>query len=204
VTVQILADITTIEGLAADRHRLHPLQESFIRHGAVQCGFCTPGMLMTAKNFLDQNPKPTREEIKKAISGNICRCTGYKKIIDAIEDVAGENLLIEDKGQSSKGEDLHLPEEASRTIPLLEEGESNIGRTVYRTDALENVQGVSLFCDDISRPNMVYGKVLRSKYAHARIKGIDTTEAEELEGVLAVVTGQEVPEGYCRGRSCNE
>ena len=84
------ANITTIEGLATDRHRLHPLQESFIRHGAVQCGFCTPGMLMAAKNFLDHHPKPTREEIKEAISCNLCRCTGYKKIIDAIEAVAKE------------------------------------------------------------------------------------------------------------------
>jgi CO/xanthine dehydrogenase Mo-binding subunit/aerobic-type carbon monoxide dehydrogenase small subunit (CoxS/CutS family) len=171
------ADITTIEGLALDQHTLHPLQESFIRHGAVQCGFCTPGMLMTAKNFLDQNPKPTREEIRKAISGNICRCTGYKKIIDAIEAAVKENLLPQGEEKPS-------------------EGESNIGRTVYRTDALEHVQGISLFGDDIFRPNMVYGKVLRSKYAHARIKGVDTTDAEKLEGVLAVVTGQEVPEGY--------
>ena len=82
------ANITTIEGLAPNRHQLRPLQESFIKHGAVQCGFCTPGMLMAAKDFLDRHPRPTRKEIKEAISGNLCRCTGYKKIVDAIEAVA--------------------------------------------------------------------------------------------------------------------
>jgi carbon-monoxide dehydrogenase small subunit len=78
--------ITTVEGLeSADR--LHPLQEAFMRHGAVQCGFCTPGFLMTAKAFLDENPRPTREEIVDALRGNLCRCTGYVKIVDAIADV---------------------------------------------------------------------------------------------------------------------
>lgn len=184
------ADITTIEGLATDRQRLHPLQESFIKHGAVQCGFCTPGMLMTAKDFLDHHPRPTREEIKEAISGNLCRCTGYKKIIDAIEAVAKENE------KSGQGKGLHLPREAFETLPWVDEGESNIGRNFYRIDALEHVRGTSLFGADIHRSNMVYGKVLRSRYAHARIKRIDTKEAEKLEGVLAVVTGKEVPEGY--------
>jgi carbon-monoxide dehydrogenase small subunit len=66
----------------------HPLQMSFVRHGAIQCGFCTSGMILSAKAFLDQNPRPTRDEIRKGISGNLCRCTGYKKIIDAIEDAS--------------------------------------------------------------------------------------------------------------------
>lgn len=75
--------ILTVEGLAQEG-KLHPLQEAFIECGAVQCGFCTPGMLLSAKALLDQNPIPTRQEIRVAISGNLCRCTGYKKIIDAI------------------------------------------------------------------------------------------------------------------------
>ena len=79
--------IVTIEGLGSPE-KLHPIQESFVEKGAVQCGFCIPGMIVTAKNFLDQNPNPTRQEIREAISGNLCRCTGYVKIIDAIQAAA--------------------------------------------------------------------------------------------------------------------
>lgn len=78
--------ITTIEGLSKDGH-LHPLQESFVEKGAIQCGFCTPGMILASKALLDENPNPNEEEIKTAISGNLCRCTGYKKIIEAIATV---------------------------------------------------------------------------------------------------------------------
>ncbi len=82
--------ITTIEGLEKDGE-LHPLQKAFVEMGAIQCGFCTPGMLLSAKNLLDQNPHPTLEEIKTAISGVLCRCTGYQKIIHAIQ-AAGETI----------------------------------------------------------------------------------------------------------------
>lgn len=78
--------IETIEGMGSPDH-LHPLQESFIKHGAVQCGFCTPGMLMSASAMLRENPNASPDEIKKGISGNLCRCTGYTKIVDAIQDV---------------------------------------------------------------------------------------------------------------------
>lgn len=87
----VMADgrqVVTIEGLEESGGTLHPLQEAFIQQGAIQCGFCTPGMILTAKGLLDENPNPTEEEIRRAISGNICRCTGYVKIIDAIRSVA--------------------------------------------------------------------------------------------------------------------
>jgi len=77
-------DVVTIEGLSRDREGLHPLQKAFIEKGAVQCGFCTPGVIMTAKALLDRNPDPTEDEIRYGISGNLCRCTGYSKIVDAI------------------------------------------------------------------------------------------------------------------------
>ena len=80
-------DVVTVEGMARDG-QLHPLQLAFIAHGAIQCGFCTPGMLLSAKALLDQNRRPTDEEVREAISGNLCRCTGYHKIVEAILDVA--------------------------------------------------------------------------------------------------------------------
>ncbi len=80
-------EILTIEGLSKGEE-LHPLQEAFVNYGAVQCGFCTPGMILTAKALLDSNPDPSEEEIREAISGNLCRCTGYVKIVEAIAEAA--------------------------------------------------------------------------------------------------------------------
>jgi carbon-monoxide dehydrogenase small subunit len=82
--------VTTIEGLS-DGDTLHPLQQAFVDHGAVQCGYCTPGFIMSAKALLDENQHPSRDEIKEAIAGNLCRCTGYVKIIEAIESVADQS-----------------------------------------------------------------------------------------------------------------
>ena len=80
-------EIVTLKGIGTEE-KPHPLQKSFVRHGAIQCGFCTPGMIVSAKAFLDQTPNPSREEIREGISANLCRCTGYKKIVDAIQEVA--------------------------------------------------------------------------------------------------------------------
>ncbi len=82
-------DILTIEGMARNG-QLHPLQQAFVDYGAIQCGFCTPGMLLSAKALLDENPRPTDTEIKEALAGNLCRCTGYAKIIEAVEKAACE------------------------------------------------------------------------------------------------------------------
>jgi carbon-monoxide dehydrogenase small subunit len=88
------SEIETVEGLDKSG-KLHPLQEAFVEHTAIQCGFCTPGMLMSALALLRENPKPTREEVARAISGNLCRCTGYQQIIEAIEDAATKLKALE-------------------------------------------------------------------------------------------------------------
>jgi len=84
------SQISTIEGIA-ESHTLHPLQQAFVDHGAIQCGFCTPGMVLSAKTLLDKNPDPSEYEIREAISGNLCRCTGYQKIVEAVK-AASENM----------------------------------------------------------------------------------------------------------------
>lgn len=94
------AVITTIEGIGSDDH-LDPIQEAFIETGAVQCGFCTPGMILAAKKLLEENPHPDEEEIKRGISGNLCRCTGYQKIFDAIK-LAANRLSKRDGGRGEK------------------------------------------------------------------------------------------------------
>ncbi len=91
-------EITTIEGLARG-NVLHPIQQAFLEHGAIQCGFCTPGMILTTKALLDGNPRPTRPEVKEALGGNLCRCTGYVKIVDAVMAAAG---ALEKAGKQSE------------------------------------------------------------------------------------------------------
>ncbi len=107
LTLALEADgsaVTTVEGLA-DGDTLSPLQQSFIDHGAVQCGFCTPGMLMSAKALLDDNPSPDRQKVRQALSGNICRCTGYAKIVDAVEHAARPEPGCPDCLSKDTGED---------------------------------------------------------------------------------------------------
>ena len=90
-------EIMTIEGLAPSAEELHPIQDAFVKKGGVQCGFCTPGMILSSKFLLDRNPNPTESEIRSGLSGNLCRCTGYNKIVDAIETAA--------ESMSAKGEE---------------------------------------------------------------------------------------------------
>ncbi len=86
-------EVLTIEGLAANGS-LHPIQQAFVQHGAIQCGYCTPGMIMTAYGLLRENPAPTEEDVKRALEGNLCRCTGYRKIVDAVLSLADSRLEI--------------------------------------------------------------------------------------------------------------
>ena len=165
------ARVETIEGIAHDGE-LHPLQEAFIEHGAVQCGFCTPGMIMAAKALLDAHPHPTDEEIKDALKRNLCRCTGYTRIIQAIRGAAG-------------GAPPQLPETEN---PL-----AAVGCPAPRPDAREKVTGQAIYAADLYFGGMLHAKVLRSKYPHARVLRVDTSKAKTLPGVLAVLTADDVP-----------
>ena len=92
-------EITTIEGLAPSANELHPIQQAFVDHGAVQCGFCTGGMILSAKHLLDKNPLPDEDQIRRGLSGNLCRCTGYNKIVEAVQ-AAGRKLAEDKEGKS--------------------------------------------------------------------------------------------------------
>ena len=163
--------VLTVEGLS-DRER-EIFTYAFGEAGAVQCGFCIPGMVMCAKGLIDQNPDPTREEAAAAIRGNICRCTGYVKIIDGI--LLAARLFREG-------------------APLPAEDESwLVGSRVHRIDVEEKVQGYGLYPDDVYVDGMCYGGAVRTPYARARILKIDTSEAEALPGVVAVLTQKDIP-----------
>lgn len=178
-------NVTTIEGLAKDG-RLHPLQKSFIHHGAIQCGYCTPGMVVSAFALIQRNQDPNDDEIKEALGGNLCRCTGYKRILDAVRNWK----------QFKDSEGLQSPNEISPIINHKDDLNkfTIVGRSFPRTDAVEKVTGRAIYTGDIFLPNMLYGKILHSPIARGNIKSIDTRRAEALPGVRAVITGKDVPE----------
>ncbi len=147
---------------------------AFAQAGAVQCGFCIPGMVVSAKGLLDANPSPTRAEIKTAIRGNICRCTGYQKIEEAIELAA--KALRE-----------------GTNPPPFEDRVFKIGEHMPRVDARAKAVGTGEYVEDMTMPGMLYGSALRTPTPRAFIKSIDTSEAKKLPGVVAVLTADDVP-----------
>ncbi len=209
--------VTTIEGLSPYPHpasggapRLHPIQQALVDVGAIQCGYCTPAQVLTAKALLDRNPNPTEAEIRQAISGIICRCTGYVKIVQAIQRAAA--ML--------RGEELppFRPVEATLTIdqspaellhPYYAAGERPlpplvvsppqmeplrvVGQPEPKVDAAKLAAGQPVFADDLHIDGMLYGALLTSPHAHARIRRIDASRARALPGVHAVLTHQDVP-----------
>ncbi len=174
------SEILTIEGLS-ENGELHPLQRAFVEKGAIQCGFCTPGMIMRAKALLDEYPDADRETIKKELAGNLCRCTGYQKIFDAIE-------VAKDYMKGKKPPKLEFfPQKSAINLSV-------VGKRLPKIDAPDKATGRALYTDDIVLPNMLYGKLLLSPVPHARIKSIDTSKAKALKGVKAVLTGKDVPD----------
>ena len=149
---------------------------AFGSKGAVQCGFCIPGMVMSGKALLDKNPNPTEDEIKEAIKTNICRCTGYKKIIEAI-DLVGQIL----RGETTIDKELEKGDEFG------------VGSNAFRIDVREKVLGYGQYCDDMEIDGMLHVSAVRTKYPRARILDIDYSEALKLDGVVAVLTADDVP-----------
>lgn len=181
--------IETIEGLARDG-QLHPLQAAFIEHGAVQCGICTPGVIMTAKALLDTNPAPNDDDVRHALKDTYCRCTGYVSIINAIKDAAaqqraGQAARVDAHASASRPSEVALP---STVAPL-----NVVGRPLPRPDAVEKVTGVAMYTDDFAFEGMLHGATKRAGVPHARIKRIDTSKAKALPGVHAVLTHEDVP-----------
>jgi aldehyde oxidoreductase len=163
--------ILTVEGLSSREKEVY--EYSFGEAGAVQCGFCIPGMVICAKALLDGNLNPTRDDVKKAIRGNICRCTGYKKIEEAI-------LLAAKYFR----EELPIPAPPDRL---------NLSSRFHRSDAAEKVNGTGIFVDDMVLPGMIYAKAVRSRYPRAVVNNIDISRAKAHPDCVAVLLAKDVP-----------
>jgi putative selenate reductase molybdopterin-binding subunit len=212
--------IATIEALGEHpeqgwRHTdgLHPLQKAFIETGAIQCGYCTPAQILAAKALLEKNPNPSEAEVREAISGVLCRCTGYLKPVQAVLRAAAEmrgNTVISDQfsvisepfafPSAPSGDDLDTrhPTLATFVMPkvivtLDSPTYQTVGKPEIKVDAVKLVQGKPAFAADIEKRGLLHAKVLHSPHAHARIKRIDTRLARDLEGVAAVLTWQDIP-----------
>ncbi|MGD2041197.1 MAG: molybdopterin-dependent oxidoreductase, partial [Anaerolineae bacterium] len=182
--------VRTIEGLASPQG-LHPLQQAFIEHGAVQCGFCTPGMIMSATALLDSESHPTRDQILEALEGNLCRCTGYTTIVDAVQTAAawlrGE---IPAPGPAREAE-------RDRT------GAPIVGGSQLRVDAIDKVTGAARYTEDIKMAGLLHAALVRSPHPHARLTQLAAAPALRLPGVVRVLTAGDIPganslEGYSR------
>ena len=163
--------VITAEGLSEREKQVY--SHAFSEAGAVQCGFCIPGMVMCAKALIDKNPSPTPEDVKYAIRNNLCRCTGYKKIEEAIllaAEIIRENREI--------------------TNPV---STGLLGESMNRVDASAKALGEAKYADDFYMDGMVYGSALRSEYPRAEILSIDKSEAESMDGVLCVMTAEDIP-----------
>ncbi|HYF78383.1 MAG TPA: molybdopterin cofactor-binding domain-containing protein [Symbiobacteriaceae bacterium] len=187
------AAIETVEGLQASG-QLHPLQERFAQTAAVQCGFCTPAMIMAAKALLDENPAPTEAEVRRALSSTICRCTGYKQPVEAVlraaADLRGETAAPVDNPPEATT-DTHPTKDPAAVLTKTQL--KVVGKSVRKVDNNKLVTGRPAFTDDIEYRGMLHARLLLSPHAHALIKRIDATKARALPGVHAVLTHQDLP-----------
>ena len=181
-------DILTIEGLANRQDGkliLHPLQEAFVQHGAVQCGFCIPGQIMTSYALLKRNPNPTSDELRHALKDTLCRCAGYPTI---------ENAILDAAKALRTGEPILPPR-----IPDSINAKNIIGKSQIRPDAVEKVTGDAIYTDDLEFDNMLFAHVRRAGVPHAILKSLDISKAKALPGVVAVLTADDIPAEHNHG-----
>ncbi len=185
LTIEGLAELNNPVSQSDHKFQLHPLQEEFIEHGAVQCGFCIPGQIMTSYALLQRNPHPSEEDIHQALKDTLCRCAGYPTITRAVQSAAAK----------LRGEPPLQPV----LPPVVREGELTpppykvIGSKQARPDAVEKVTGKAKFTDDLKFPGMLHARVKRALVPHAILKRLDVTQARKLPGVAAVLTAQDIP-----------
>jgi xanthine dehydrogenase molybdenum-binding subunit len=174
--------VLTIESLAESHDggiKLHALQEAFVKFGAVQCGFCIPGQIMTAYALLRCNPNPTQAEIRYALKDTLCRCAAYPSIESAIQ-AAAHSLRT--------GEPVSSPH-----VQESETAYKVVGRTQVRPDAVDKVTGQARFSDDLAFDGMLYARVKRAGIPHAFLRRLDIGKARALPGVAAVLTAADLP-----------
>ncbi|MFH1908788.1 MAG: 2Fe-2S iron-sulfur cluster-binding protein, partial [Chloroflexota bacterium] len=176
--------IVTIEGLGEHPEHgwkksegLHPIQQAFVETGAIQCGYCTPAQILAAKALLDKNPNPSEAEVREAIAGVLCRCTGYIKPVQAILRAAT----------------VMRREEVGKLVDWEIGKYETVGKPVPKVDAVKLAQGKPAFAADFEKRGLLHAKVLHSPHAHARINKIDASKARALPGVAAVLTWQDIP-----------
>jgi putative selenate reductase molybdopterin-binding subunit len=218
-------NITTIESIGEHpepgwrvSQGLDPLQQAFVDTGAIQCGFCTPAMILAGRTLLDRKPNPSEADVREALSGVLCRCTGYIKPIQAIlraaailrgeevESLGGgypipPEIFLPSKDEGEVGDWDVSPGDGTTKVSILPriqvspqtEMFTSVGKPEPKVDAVKLVQGKPAFTADIEMRGMLVAKVLHSPVAHARIKRIDASEARVLPGVAAVLTWEDVP-----------
>jgi len=206
-------NIVTVEHLTQGQE-VHPIQQAFIETGSIQCGYCTPAMILATKALLEKEKNPSEAQAREALSGALCRCTGYVKPVQAVlraaavmrgEEVApidnGGGIPVElfnrranpdDESPHTSGGVATQPRITVTPTLTAQPNTEVVGRSEPKVDAVKLAKGRPVFTDDIDLPNMLYAALLTSPHAHARIKNIDVSQAKALPGVLAVLTYKDV------------